>query len=193
MCKSTDRERLLYLYLSKRTDIFEDRVKLLHVAPEPGLSACFKSSSNIDYLTADISSGAVMVKMDITDINYPDGSFDIIICNHVLERIIDDSKAMRELCRVLKPGGWGILQVPVSLSLEQTFEDFSVTEPAAREEVFEQSDHVRIYAMDYVERLTRSGFTVRLFNWWEDSELVNSDNHYGLLQDESLFLVSKPV
>lgn len=193
VCKSTDRERLLYLYLSKRTDIFKNRVKLLHVAPEPGLSARFKNSSNIDYLTADISSSEVMVKMDITDINYPDGSFDIIICNHVLEHIIDDSKAMQELCRVLKPGGWGILQVPISLSLEQTFEDFSVTEPAAREEVFGQSDHVRIYAMDYVERLNRSGFTVRLFNWWEDPELVGADNRYGLLQDESLFLVSKPA
>ena len=193
VCKSTDRERLLYLYLSKRTDVFKDRVKLLHVAPEPGLSACFKNSLNIDYLTADISSSEVMVKMDITDIGYPDGSFDIIICNHVLEHIIDDIKAMRELCRVLKPGGWGILQVPISLVLEQTFEDFSVTEPAAREEVFGQSDHVRIYAMDYVERLNRSGFAVKLFNWWEDPELVGVDNRYGLLQDESLFLVTKPA
>ncbi len=172
VCKSTDRERLIYLYLSKRTDIFRDRIKLLHVAPEPGLSKYFKMSADIDYLTADISSSEVMVRMDITDIDYPDGSFDVIICNHVLEHIIDDHKAMRELCRILKPGGWGILQVPVSLLLEQTFEDFSVTEPAAREEVFGQSDHVRIYAMDYVERLTRCGFTVRLFNWWEDPELV---------------------
>ena len=193
VCKSTDRERLLYLYLSKRTGIFRDRIKLLHVAPEPGLSACFKSSPNIDYLTADISSSEVMVKMDITDISYPDGSFDIIICNHVLEHIIDDSKAMRELCRVLKPGGWGILQVAISLSLEHTFEDFSITEPAAREQAFGQSDHVRIYAMDYVERLEGSGFSVTLFNWWEDPELVDTDNRYGLLQDESLFLVTKPA
>ena len=130
------------------------------MAPEPGLSRIIKRHSNIDYLTADISSDDVMVKMDIAEINYPDKAFDTIICNHVLEHIIDDRKAMRELYRVLKPGGWGILQVPISLSIDKTYEDFSVTAPSEREQVFGQSDHVRIYAIDYLDRLEEFGVEV---------------------------------
>jgi SAM-dependent methyltransferase len=191
ICYSLDRERLLYLYLSKKTNIFTENVKLLHVAPEGGLSAIIKKHSNIDYLMANIASNSVMVKMDITEINYPDNSFDVIICNHVLEHIIDDRKAMNELYRVLKPGGWGILQVPISLSLDKTYEDFSVTTRTEREEVFGQSDHVRIYAIDYVDRLKESGFQVDTFKWWNDKEFANSNNKYGILQDESVFLVKK--
>lgn len=191
VCYSTDRERLLYLYLSKKTNIFTEKVKLLHVAPEGGLSTIIKKYSNIDYLTADIASNTVMVKMDITKINYPDKSFDVIICNHVLEHIIDDTKAMKELYRILKPGGWGILQVPMSLSLNKTYEDFSVTTASEREEVFGQSDHVRIYAIDYVDRLKESGFQVSPFKWWNDKEFANSKNKYGLIRGESVFLVNK--
>ena len=133
-----------------------------------------------------------MVKMDITEIDYPDKSFNVIICNHVLEHIIDDKKAMNELYRVLKPGGWGILQVPMSLSLTTTYEDFSITDPTQREQVFGQSDHVRIYAIDYLDRLKESGFQVDPFEWWTDDEFSDSNNRYGLLQDESIFVVSKP-
>ena len=105
---------------------------------------------NIDYLSADLNSPSAMVKMDITNIKYEDNSFDVIICNHVLEHIPDDRKAMSELYRVLKPGGWAILQVPISLLLNKTYEDPTVTTPEEREKVFGQSDHVRIYAKDYV-------------------------------------------
>ena len=192
VCYSTDRERLAYLYLSKKTNIFTEVAKLLHVAPEPGLSKIIKKHSNIDYLTADISSDDVMVKMDITEINFPDKTFDIIICNHVLEHIVDDRKAMRELFRVLKPGGWGILQVPMSLSIERTYEDYSITDPAEREQAFGQSDHVRIYAADYQDRLEESGFQSSRFNWEEDKEFEGANNRYGLLQDESVFIVNKP-
>jgi len=182
---------LLYLYLSNKTNLFTEPVKLLHVAPEPALSAYIEQHSNIDYLTADIDLKSVMVKMDITEINYPDRSFDVIICNHVLEHIIDDRKAMNELYRVLKPGGWGILQVPMSISLDSTYEDFSITDPSEREQVFGQLDHVRIYAMDFVDRLKQSGFQVNPFEWWNDQEFAGSNNKYGLLQDEIVFLVSK--
>jgi SAM-dependent methyltransferase len=191
ICKSKDRERLLYLYLSKKTNLLTEQVKLLHVAPEPALSSFIKQHSNIDYLTADIGSDSVMVKMDITEIEYPDKSFDVIICNHVLEHIIDDGKAMSELYRVLKSGGWGILQVPVSLSLAETYEDFSIVDPTEREQVFGQSDHVRIYAMDFLDRLKDAGFQVNPFEWWADKEFAGSDNKHGLLQDEYLFVVSK--
>ncbi len=191
VCKSTDRERLLYLYLSNKTKFFTEQIKLLHVAPEPALSAVIEKHSNIDYLTADLYSESAMVKMDITEIDYPDKSFDVIICNHVLEHIIDDSKAMSELYRVLKSGGWGILQVPMSLSLAKTYEDFSITDPAEREQVFGQSDHVRIYAIDYLDRLKESGFQADPFEWWTDKEFSDSNNKYGLLQDESIFVISK--
>jgi len=191
VCKSTDRERLLYLYLSKKTNILSEQVKLLHVAPEPGLSAFLESLTNVDYITADISKESVMVNMDITDINFPDESFDVIICNHVLEHIIDDRKAMQELHRVLKIGGWAILQVPISLSEGKTCEDSSVTDPSEREQVFGQSDHVRIYARDYLDRLRESGFQVNPFDWWTDKEFVSEDNKYGLLQDESVFQVNR--
>ena len=193
VCKATDRERLLYLYLSRRTRLFTESTKLLHIAPEPALCATIEKHSNIDYLTADISSDKVMVKMDITEIDYPDDSFDAIICNHVLEHIIEDRKAMNELYRVLKPGGWGIVQVPMSLSLQQTFEDATVTDPSARELVFGQSDHVRIYAMDYLQRLDDCGFQTSQFKWWTDPEFVNQDNSYGLLENESVFQISKAV
>jgi predicted SAM-dependent methyltransferase len=192
VCSSTDRERLLYQYLSKKTNIFSERIKLLHVAPEAGLIRIVKRHSNIDYLTADISSNNVMVKMDITEINYPDKEFDVIICSHVLEHIVDDRKALRELYRVLKSGGWGILQVPISLSIDKTYEDFSVTAPSEREQVFGQSDHVRIYAIDYLDRLKEAGFQTNRFNWQEDKEFCGINNKYGLLKHESVFIVNKP-
>ena len=192
VCESVDRERLLYLYLLTKTNVFTEQVKLLHVAPEHVLSATLKRHSNIDYLTADLNSNAVMVKMDITDINYPDNSFDVVICNHVLEHVTEDIKAMQELHRILRPGGWGILQVPMSLSLEKTYEDFSITDPSEREEVFGQSDHVRIYAKDYLDRLEESGFQINLFKWWEnDKEFGGSNNRFSLLQNESIIYVTK--
>lgn len=193
ICFSLDRERLLYLYLQKKTNIFTEPLRLLHVAPESQLTAIIEKHANIDYLTADLNPANVMVKMDITDINYPNNSFDAIICNHVLEHIVDDKKAMRELCRVLKPGGWGILQVPMSLSLDKTFEDASVTTPSEKEAVFGQSDHVRIYAIDYLDRLKESGFQVVQFKWWQDQQFAesNKNNKYGLLPNESVFHVTK--
>ena len=191
VCKSTDRERLLYLYLTRKTNVTDATLRLLHVAPEPGLGAFFRSLPDLEYLSADLNPNAAMVQMDITDIQFADASFDAIVCNHVLEHIVDDGKAMRELFRVLKPGGWGILQVPISLQLDETYEDSSITDEARRAEVFGQEDHVRIYALDYVERLKSVGFEVDLFEWWSDPELAGGDNRFGLLEDESLFHVTK--
>ncbi len=192
VCYSVDRERLLYLYLQHKTSLFRQKTKLLHVAPERALSSFIKKHIRIDYLTADLSSDGVMVKMDITHIEYPDNYFDAIICNHVLEHIIDDSKAMRELHRVLKPDGWGILQVPISRSLAATYEDCSIVTAEERERLFGQSDHVRIYASDYSERLKDAGFQVEEFNWWtDDKHFCGSTNTYSLLPGESIFFVTK--
>ncbi len=192
VCGSVDRERLLYLYLLHKTDIFEKPKKLLHVAPEAKLAIELQSKDTIDYLSADISSKYVMVKMDITAIQYPDNSFDVIICNHVLEHIIDDGKAMSELYRTLKPGGWAILQVPISFKLKNTYEDFSITTENGREAAFGQGDHVRIYGEDYQDRLTQAGFIVNVFKWITKTENFGGRrNTFGLNEEERVYVVSK--
>jgi SAM-dependent methyltransferase len=135
-CDSRERQRLLYLYLHERTNLFKDRLRVLHVAPEDCLQPKLASSPNIDYISADLSSSTAMTRMDITDIQFPNGSFDVILCSHVLEHVGDDRRAMRELHRILRPGGWAILQVPVDSSQEHTFEDPRVTDPRERERLF---------------------------------------------------------
>ncbi|PZU94866.1 MAG: methyltransferase [Pseudanabaena sp.] len=192
VCTSLDRERLLHLYLIHKTDLFNRPYKLLHVAPEPRLKEVLQSSPNLDYLTADFYVDTVMVKMDITDIQYPDNSFDAIICNHVLEHIIDDGKAMSELYRTLKPEGWAILQVPISHVLESTYEDSSIVTKQGRELAFGQDDHVRIYADDYVDRLTQVGFKVKVFKWVDEIEVFGGENNlFGLNKKEAIYCVSK--
>jgi len=192
ICGSMDRERLLYLYLLHKTDVFAKPKKLLHVAPEARLSNILQVNVSGSYLTADISGIDVMINMDIIDIQFPDDSFDAIICSHVLEHIIDDRKAMSELYRTLKPGGWAILQVPISLSLENTYEDFSITTIRGREEAFGQGDHVRIYAEDYQDRLAKAGFKVSVFKWVTEPENFGGRrNVFGLNEKESVYFARK--
>lgn len=194
ICGSMDRERLLYLYLYYETDIFERPVKLLHVAPEPNVKTILLKKENISYLTAGLNSKSVMMTMNITNIPYYKSSFNIIICNHVLEHIIDDRKAMAELYRILKPGGWAILQVPISTSLENTYEDSSIITPMAREQAFGQADHVRIYARDYVQRLEQAGFAVDIFEWSANNQCFGGQkNKFGLIEDERVYCARKPL
>lgn len=150
-----------------------------------------KALTNLDYISADISSPLAMVKIDITDIPLSDNRFDCIICYHVLEHIPNDQKAMRELFRVLKPGGWGILQSPVDLNRDKTFEDPNIVSPVERERIFGHKDHFRIYGRDYKDRLERVGFTVRLDNYIRDLE-NNIIKKYGLRKDEIIYFCSKP-
>jgi SAM-dependent methyltransferase len=191
VCGSSDRVRLLFLFLKSKTSLFTQPLKLLHLAPEKPLSDIFSKHKNIDYLTADLNPEQVMVKMDITDIQYPDDTFNAILCNHVLEHIRDDRKAMSELYRVLKPGGWAILQVPVSRILEQTYEDFTITSPQEREKHFGQKDHVRIYGSDYPQRLREAGFRVEPFDWIKDTGFQNKSNRFCLNKDETVFYCTK--
>lgn len=192
VCNAIDRERLLYLYLARRTDTFVRPQKILHVAPERTVVPKLRANKALDYLTADIASPHVMARMDITDIQFPDNTFDAIICNHVLEHIVDDGKAMSELYRTLKPGGWAILQVPISLTLKETFEDSSITTMAGRLEVFGQNDHVRIYGADYVNRLARVGFEVEVFNWLADwANFGGKRNLFGLNEEEKIYIGHK--
>src|SRR5690606_21706638 len=115
--------------------------------------------SNLDYITADIESPLAKVKMDVHDIPFPENSFDVVFCNHVLEHVEDDLKACAEFNRVLRPNGWGILQSPV-YPIEKTLEDRNITDPADRERIFGQRDHVRKFGKDYAERLRKSGLGI---------------------------------
>jgi SAM-dependent methyltransferase len=184
VCGSVERHRLLWLYFVNETDLFSPKQKkMLHIAPERCFVDKFSSYLQIDYLTADLNNSA-MVKMDITDIQYPDNSFDVIYCSHVLEHIPDDRQAMLELARVLKPGGWAILQVPVAINTEQTIEDLSITDPAEKERLFGHPDHVRIYgAVDYKNRLEMEGFQVQVIPYLDrfDTEIRH---RYGLNIDK---------
>jgi SAM-dependent methyltransferase len=191
VCSSSDRVRLLYLFLKNKTKLFIEDIKLLHLAPEKPLMNLFIKQKNIDYLTADLNPDLVMVKMDITNVQYADNSFDAILCNHVLEHISEDRKAIHELHRVLKPGGWAILQVPISIVFEQTYEDFTITSPQDREKQFGQKDHVRIYGKDYSTRLKEAGFKVEEYNWNNDPDLSNDKNRYGLNREEIVFYCIK--
>ncbi|MDN3666716.1 class I SAM-dependent methyltransferase [Algibacter miyuki] len=157
---SLERHRLLWLYLKNETDFFSSEKKVLHFAPEQCFLKRFRSLKNLDYTTTDLLSPIADVKADICDLPFEDNSYDIIFCNHVLEHIPDDTKAMQELYRVLKPGGMGIFQIPQDLSRATTFEDYTITDKAERAKIFGQYDHVRVYGRDYFDKLRSIGFKV---------------------------------
>jgi predicted SAM-dependent methyltransferase len=194
VCGSTERERLLYLLLQCKTDALSQPQKLLHVAPEAKIQKILQALPHLDYLTADLYVDDIDVKVDLTNIPFADDSFDAIICNHVFEHIIDDRRAMGELIRVLKPNGWAIVQVPISLALAKTYEDPSITTTKDREEAFGQGDHVRIYAKDdYIQRLMEAGFEVTVFDWKSEARhFGGSTNRFALNEGEPAFLVKKP-
>jgi len=157
---SLERHRLLWLYLRDETDFFSAEKKVLHFAPEQCFLKCFKNLKNLDYTTTDLESPIADVKADICNLPFEDNSYDIILCNHVLEHIPDDTKAMQELYRVLKPGGYGVFQIPQDLSRAITFEDDSITDKKERAKIFGQYDHVRVYGRDYFDKLRSAGFKV---------------------------------
>lgn len=159
VCDSLERHRLYWCFLSEKTDLLDGRSKkLLHVAPEPCLSQRLREAPGVDYLSADLGSPLAMVQMDLTDIRYPDGSFDIVLCSHVLEHIEADRKAIAEMFRVLRKGGWALLQVPIVAG--ETLEDPSARSPERRKELFGQHDHVRACGPDYAQRYEEAGFEV---------------------------------
>lgn len=174
---SLERHRLLWLWLKNETEFFSAPLKVLHMAPEQCFLDVFKSMKNLDYLTADLFSPIVDVKANILELPFEDNSFDVIFCNHVLEHIEDDSKAMSELYRVMRPGGMGIFQVPQNLGLEKTYEDFSITDPEERARQFGQYDHVRVYGKDYFSRLRKAGFRVEEIEYAKTLDEQTSDRY----------------
>ncbi len=187
---SLERHRLLWLYLKNKTNFFTQDLNLLHFAPEQAFYHRFKRLKNIGYTTTDLNSPLADVKADICNLPFEDNHFDVILCNHVLEHIPDDTKAMQELFRVLKPGGWGIFQIPQDLHRETTFEDDTITDKKERTKIFGQYDHVRVYGRDYFDKLRSIGFTVTEVDYTAQlsPELVE---RYRLAQGEIIPLVSK--
>ena len=192
-CGALERHRLLWLYLTRGPHLFDQPHKLLHFAPEPVLFRKFLEADDIDYYPCDLAPQnlpASARKMDITDIQFDDESFDAILCNHVLEHVPDDHKAMSELYRVLRTGGWAILQVPINSNLDHTIEDLAVTNPDERRKLYGQRDHVRRYGKDFEERLERAGFDVKA----EEIEGLFSPQEagrFGLLAGEVIYFCTK--
>ena len=157
---SLERHRLLWLYLQNETDFFTAPKKVLHFAPEQAFYKLFRNQKNLEYTTTDLFSPLADVKADICNLPFEDNAYDTILCNHVLEHIPDDTKAMQELFRVLKPGGMAILQIPQDLSRATTFSDDSIIDQKERAKIFGQYDHVRVYGRDYFDKLRSIGFKV---------------------------------
>lgn len=194
-CFSVERTRIFWKFLSVDSGFFNSNKKVLHVAPELKLFHKFSSNPLIDYYAIDkFTEGYTRpkgtVNMDITDIKYPDNTFDFILCSHVLEHVPNDILAISELFRVMKYGGWGILQVPIEMEREKTYEDDSITSPEERIKVFGQYDHVRIYGKDYIDRLKSSGFKVELNEYAKKVSKIDKIR-YGFGSGETLFIVKK--
>ncbi len=187
---SLERHRLLWLYLKNETDFFSKPQKMLHFAPEQAFYKRFRSLKHLDYTTTDLNSPLADVKADICQLPFEDHSYDTIFCNHVLEHIPDDTKAMQELYRILKPGGTAILQIPQELDRATTFEDDTITDPIERAKIFGQYDHVRVYGRDYFDKLRTVGFTVKEVNYTKvlTPELVEK---YCLAKGELLPVCTK--
>jgi len=187
---SLERHRLFWLYLKNETTFFSAPLRVLHFAPEQAFVQKFKKQKNLTYTTTDLNSPIADVKADICDLPFKDNSFDFIICNHVLEHIPDDTKAMQELYRVLAPSGTAILQVPYDAKREITFEDNTITDQSERTRIFGQYDHLRVYGMDYFKKLSSIGFNVNALDY---TSSISSDDieRYRLCKGELLPVCKK--
>lgn len=188
---SLERHRFLWLYLKRKSSFFSNTQKVLHIAPEQCFFKRFKKQENLSYLTCDLHSPLADIKADICNLPLESNAFDVVFCNHVLEHVNDDKKAMQELFRVLKPGGFGIFQVPQDLNRHKTYEDFKITSPQERKKHFGQYDHVRIYGEDYFEKLRDIGFEVSEIKC-TDIATEDEINNYRLTKNEILPVCKKP-
>jgi predicted SAM-dependent methyltransferase len=188
---SLERHRLLWLYLQQETDFFTKHYKVLHFAPEQAFYKRFRKLQHLDYTTTDLNSPLADIKADICELPFEDNTYDVIFCNHVLEHIPEDTKAMTELYRVMKPGGWGIFQIPQDVGREKTFEDHTITDKKERAKIFGQYDHVRIYGLDYFDKLRNAGFIVTPVHYAATLSEKEVEK-YRLAQNELIPLVKKP-
>lgn len=189
-CFSLETHRLVWLYLQEKTNIFKNNLKLLHIAPEYAFQKKLKHLPNLEYISADLKSPLAEIKMDITAIPYGDNLFNVILCSHVLEHVPDDKQAMRELYRILKPGGWAILQSALDPNLPDTLEATSSWTPQERALILGDRDHKRKYGLDYKRGLENAGFTVRTDNFvkrFSPKEI----SKYSLNPNEDIYICTK--
>lgn len=192
VCSSMDRERLYRVYIETETDLLSRKYTMLHIAPEANVRDWFNEYKNITYVCGDLEpKDPLMKEIDVTSITYDSNTFDVILCSHVLEHVLDDGKAMRELYRVLKPGGWGIIQVPIVMNVDSIIENELIVTPQLRKLAFGQEDHVRIYNQSgFIQRLMNAGFKVELYNLAE-KQGMKSARKFGLSETDMLYIVRK--
>jgi SAM-dependent methyltransferase len=186
---SLERHRLMWLFMKEKTNFFSTKLKLLHIAPEFCFIKIFKSMKNLEYTTADLNSPWADYKIDVHNIPFKENSFDVVICNHVLEHVEDYKKVMSELCRVMKVGSWGIFQVPIDINNPITMEE-NITSPEERERIYGQKDHLRLFGRDYSKKLAAAGFKVTEVDFIKElsSEQVE---RYALPKDEIIYFCEK--
>lgn len=189
-CGAQERHRALWLYLRERTDYFGRNISILHWAPEYALQRSLSELPNAFYVSADLEGDEAMQHMDITDVPFKDDAFDLIVCVHVLEHVPDDRRAMREMARVLRPGGVALLLVPIVLE-QPTLEDPSITTPEQRKLHYWQEDHVRLYGGDFKDRLAEEGFDVTVDGWIRTLDEPTLERH-GLFPLEDIYVCAKP-
>jgi SAM-dependent methyltransferase len=186
-CLSLSRHRLFWLFLEPRLDQHDQELAVLHFAPEEGIARRLAERPRIRYVTADLNpASTAMLSFDIMAIPFDDRSFDVVICNHVLEHVDDDRRAMREIFRVLRPGGFLYSMHPVEMDLAQTVEAPEAT-PTERLELFGQRDHVRRYGRDFLERLHQAGLEVAVERWGEELREESRD-YYRVSAREEIFV-----
>lgn len=186
-----ERHRLMWLYLKNDSNFFTaEKLDVLHIAPEQCFHSLFKKQKNLKYVTGDLESPLADLHFDLHHIPLEDNSFDVVFCNHVLEHVEDAHQCMRELYRVMKPGGWGIMQVPLDNTRENTYEDPSITSPEEREKHFWQKDHVRLFGRDYPDWLRKAGFSVEAYDKESkyDEKLLE---RYRIQKGEILYIAHK--
>jgi SAM-dependent methyltransferase len=192
-CESLERHRLLWMYFENKTNLYKEPLKVLHVAPETVFFHLFKKQKNIDYHPGDIYNNlypAGTEYFDLLNHNLPDNSFDVIICNHVFQYIEDDKKAMQNIYKLMKKGGWGIMQVPINTARTTTYEDSSITDPLERLKAFGLKEHVRYYSYDYADRLRAAGFNVTVDDYtkeFTDQEIYK----YGFWKGDAVYYCTK--
>lgn len=184
-CGSRERHRLVHLWITQGGGNRLAGKRILHFAPENVTMRQMRG--NPLYETADLHQPGVTHRVDIAHVGLPDASYDVVMANHVLEHIPDDRAAMRELHRLLKPGGIALLTVPVNPSRQETYENPAITAPAERHAHFSAADHVRYYGLDFADRLREAGFVVETFRMTPEEEV-----RYGLLRDEWLYVAHRP-
>lgn len=191
-CLALERHRLIWLWIERETDLTTQPKRMLHIAPEVALMRKFRqiyAAKKELYVTADLESPLATLHFDVRQIPLPDGAFDIIICNHLLEHVENDHQALAELYRIMRHGGWGIILSPIDESRANTFEDDSITDEAERTRIFGQYDHRRVYGRDYADRLRHAGFKVEVIDY--AGQLSSTERSLYALTDEKLYVVRK--